>query len=65
MINNFNYSPKSELVYKSQYSEEEWIALLKEHLDNNIPIYYRGDNNGAFGHAWICDGYDDENRFPF
>ena len=65
MINNFNYSPKSELVYKSQYSEEEWIALLKEHLDNNIPIYYRGDNNGAFGHAWICDGYDDENRFHF
>ena len=65
MINNFKYSPKSELVYKSQYSEEEWVALLKEHLDNNTPIYYRGDNNGAFGHAWICDGYDDEGRFHF
>ncbi len=65
LIKYFKYSPKAKLVYKNQYSEEEWVALLKEHIDNNIPLYYRGDNNGAFGHAFICDGYDNQNRFHF
>ncbi|NOY96683.1 MAG: T9SS type A sorting domain-containing protein [Chlorobi bacterium] len=61
----FHYSPKVKLLYKSKFSDYEWKQLLKEQLDNGIPVYYRGDNDGNFGHAFVCDGYDSENRFHF
>ena len=61
----FNYSTKAQLVYKNRYSEQEWIELLKLNLNNGVPMFYRGDDDGNFGHAFICDGYDTENRFHF
>ena len=43
-------------------NDEEWIAVLKENLDNDIPIYYSGTGDGG-GHAFVCDGYDEDNFF--
>ncbi len=49
---------------RSQYSEEQWIALLKSDLDKSLPMYFSG-NNGSVGHAIVCDGYDDRDYFDF
>ena len=49
---------------KSSYSEEAWIALLKAELDLSHPLYYSGAN-GESGHAFVCDGYDNNNRMHF
>ena len=49
---------------KSSYSEEAWIALLKAELDLSHPLYYSGAN-GDSGHAFVCDGYDNNNRMHF
>ena len=49
------------------YSNEEWKQMLKDGgLDEHIPLYYSGqDESGAGGHAFICDGYDENDYFHF
>lgn len=49
---------------RSQYSEEEWIALIKSDLDKAQPLYFSG-NNESSGHAIVCDGYDNSDYFHF
>ena len=49
------------------YSNEEWANMLKEGgLDEHIPLYYSGqDDNWQGGHAFVCDGYDENDYFHF
>ena len=49
---------------KSGYQEEAWIAMLKAELDLSHPIYYSG-SNGESGHAFVCDGYDNNDLMHF
>lgn len=49
---------------RSQFTEEEWIALLKSELDKSQPMYFSGDD-GENGHAIVCDGYDSNDYFSF
>lgn len=65
MAGFFGYNPDAEYVLKTDYEYEEWIALLKDHLVNNIPLYYSGRNEEDAGHAFTCDGYDINGLFHF
>ena len=49
------------------YSNEEWAQMLKDGgLDEGLPLYYSGsDEGGAGGHAFVCDGYDENDYFHF
>ncbi|MBR1929785.1 MAG: C10 family peptidase, partial [Paludibacteraceae bacterium] len=48
------------------WTEAEWLAMLKEELDNARPIMYAGgDQAGESGHSFVCDGYDSSNKFHF
>lgn len=49
------------------YTNEQWIQMLKDGgLDEHIPLYYSGsDDDGAGGHAFVCDGYDENDYFHF
>ncbi len=49
------------------YSNEEWAQMLKNGgLNENIPLYYSGqDDNLQGGHAFVCDGYDENDYFHF
>ena len=49
------------------YSNEQWAQMLKDGgLDEGIPLYYSGqDDTGAGGHAFVCDGYDENDYFHF
>ena len=49
------------------YTNEQWAQMLKDGgLDENLPLYYSGsDDNGAGGHAFVCDGYDENDYFHF
>lgn len=49
---------------KSSYQDDAWIALLKADLDQSHPIYYSG-SNGESGHAFVCDGYDNNDLMHF
>lgn len=49
-----------------RYPDEEWTAMVKEELLQGRPLLYSGygdDFDG--GHAFVCDGFDADNKFHF
>ncbi len=64
LINYFNYKSTATYLTKSSYTDNNWIALLKSELDAGRPIEYNGSGSGG-GHAFVCDGYDNNNKFHF
>jgi len=45
---------------RSNYTDSNWINLLKNELDLGRPVQYAGFGSGG-GHTWVCDGYDNNN----
>ena len=66
LVNYFGYSEELSLVYRNNYSDEDWLALMKGCLDIGCPIHYSGwpPDNGS-GHGFVCDGYDANNLLHF
>lgn len=64
LIKYFSYTTNLKVVEKKNYSETNWINLLKAELDVKRPMYYEGLGSEG-GHAFVCDGYDDNNLFHF
>lgn len=60
----FSYSRQLHLEKKKDFSNEEWIALLKGNLNQQQPVLYSGSSSNI-GHAFVCDGYDDNDLFHF
>lgn len=58
----FGYVSTLRGVQRSSYSATQWQNLAKAELDARRPILYSGAGSGG-GHAWVCDGYDANNRF--
>ena len=56
-----------DLFPSYSYTNEEWTQMLKDGgLDEHLPIFYSGsDDGGAGGHAFVCDGYDENDYFHF
>ena len=59
----FDYKSTLHGEEKDNYSDSQWIALLKNELNNARPILYAGFGTG--GHAFVCDGYDPYDCFHF
>jgi len=53
------------IIYKTYggYTDAAWLSVIKGELDNLRPVYYSGQGSG--GHAFVCDGYDDQNYLHF
>ena len=65
IYNYFRYTNNATLT--QQYSNlQNWKNKLKESFDMGWPVYYAGIEPGAgYGHAFICDGYNDNDMFHF
>lgn len=61
---HFGYSNAAQYRHKEDYTQTQWINLLKAQIDLGQPMYYSGSSNSG-GHAFVCDGYDDEDLFHF
>ncbi len=59
----FGYSESAQYLYRQDYSDTAWKSLLKNQLDSQKPVYYRGSE--TYGHAFVCDGYDSSDFFHF
>ena len=65
MSEYFIYDPQPmELRAKNYYTGQVWDDMLRENLDGNMPLYYSASGN-AGGHAFVCDGYDENDMFHF
>lgn len=60
----FGYKPTLQGVKRSDYTEANWIALLKTELDAGRPILHAGAGTHG-GHCFVADGYDNNNFFHF
>ncbi|MBR1513732.1 MAG: C10 family peptidase [Bacteroidales bacterium] len=60
----FSYSSHSTLKTRDNYSLVNWQNMLKESIDLGWPLYYSGYSNSG-GHAFVCDGYDDNDLFHY
>lgn len=61
----FGYPTSIQGVRRTgNYTDAQWIALLKVELDASRPILYAGFGSGG-GHAFVADGYDNNNFFHF
>jgi hypothetical protein len=59
----FGYDQSLNLAYKYDYTDNNWVALLKANLDAGHPMYYHGYGSG--GHAFNVDGYQNNTHFHF
>ena len=60
LVHVFNYSPELTIAIRSDYTYEEYIALIRENLNNRQPIVYCGyGQDFSDGHAFVCDGIDE------
>ena len=62
--NNFFYS-SSIFSLRTNFTDEEWISIIMDNIDRNLPVYYAGNINLSTGHAFVCDGYDSNGLFHF
>jgi len=58
----FRYSNDLSLENKASYTDAAWVSKLKTCLNSNTPVLYSGHNSSS-GHAWVCDGYNDQSLF--
>ncbi len=57
LVTFFNYSSSAYYDLKANHTDPVWEGMVKTELDNSRPLLYRGQGTG--GHAFVCDGYDD------
>ena len=56
--------PTSILSQRSNFNDEAWLNIIKNNLDRHLPVYYSGTSSLG-GHAFVCDGYDNNGLFHF
>ena len=59
LVEYFRYRDDLQFLYKTQYQDADWNALMTEELDAGRPVFYRGAHeNGSGGHFFVLDGFD-------
>lgn len=57
----YGYSKLSHLMAIEDVGAEAWNGRLREEIDANRPVLYAASDPAAGGHAFVIDGYKDEN----
>ena len=60
-----NYFRYADGIHRETFNGDmaEWLNKLKECLDKERPVLYSGQGSG--GHAFVCDGYDNNDLLHF
>ncbi|MBR6227868.1 MAG: C10 family peptidase [Bacteroidales bacterium] len=62
-LEQFGYSHAT--IKRKKWHSNNWLTMLKNELNLGRPVYYKGRDELLGGHAFVCDGYDSEDRFHF
>jgi hypothetical protein len=60
----FGYPSTLSGKQRQNYSDVNWINLIKTDLDAGQPVIYAGFGGGS-GHCFVADGYDNNNYLHF
>ncbi len=59
----FDYDKRVRTENRALYTQQEWEDMIKKELNENRPIIYGGISSTNGGHAFNCDGYDENDMF--
>ena len=59
--NYFDYD--ASMVTRANEGVDNFIEIVKKELRNGFPLYISGDSRSGGGHAWVCDGFDKDDKF--
>jgi len=62
LVKYFGYQNTVQVRNRIYYSIDGWEDLIYSELVNGRPVIYGGDSD-AFGHGFVCDGYDGNGLF--
>lgn len=66
VINHFRYGACTHVKFRDNYTKTVWEDMLIASFDRGIPVIYAGtEDDGSGGHAFNCDGYNDQRLFHF
>lgn len=65
MVKYFGYSSEATGMDRIKYDDNAWTAMVRAEIDAARPILYAGGDETSGGHCFVCDGYDNQNRFHF
>ncbi|MBW6459829.1 MAG: thiol protease/hemagglutinin PrtT [Bacteroidales bacterium] len=60
----FGYESSLSGKKRADHTDSQWKSLLRADLDAGRPVLYAGFGSGG-GHAFVCDGYNDNDYFHF
>lgn len=62
----FDYRSSLHSEYEEEHTSAEWKNMLKNDIRDTMPVVYSGyDEEYESGHAFVCDGFDNSDRFHF
>lgn len=62
LVNVFDYSPDAMVLRRSETTEDEFVAIIRENLEARQPVLFTGQGQSfSSGHAFVCDGIDENN----
>lgn len=61
---NMGYSKKMRYLPRDLFADADWADVIRAELEEGRPLYYSGSGPGS-GHAFVCDGYNDQAYFHF
>ena len=63
-LHDYFFYPAAAYANRVNYDDEQWQEIIKNDLNRHKPVYYAGTSSLG-GHAFVCDGYDDNGKFHF
>ena len=65
----FRYSNNVSFVDRDDYTDPQWMEMMAGEIDNGRPMFFSAysytKDGTRGGHAFVCDGYDENDFFHF
>jgi len=63
LMNYFKYKNGVKYIERSGFIYSDWEDMIRFELDAKRPVLYSGFRPAGGGHAFVCDGYNEEGYF--
>lgn len=68
-VQYFRYASNASRIDRDYYSDSQWMEIMVSEIDNGHPMLYSAysytKDASRGGHAFVCDGYDENLFFHF
>lgn len=62
LVKYMDYDATATIKYRDDYGDSRWASMMRAEIDAGHPMLYGGEGDYG-GHAFVVDGYKDNNYF--